>query len=186
MQALLGCLFSLAILGYVAEPATLQLIDKSPECFQCAGCVASRVSNPNAVPPITAGVQKLQVAAGVNLVVALLTTKSGSCVLVDTPEGVICAPSANCEFTATYSLTYANGTFHNNNVPCEWSQPIGGNQTLASSIRWLSACNNTSTWATAQCFSFAPPPVGGCNDGASILEVKFIGHCGVCTESSGS
>ena len=170
-----------AAVAYVVDASGARLAGPQPACFTCTGCQATTVNDPNANPPITAGVQILVQASGVTISSYSLTTGNGSCSVTTKPDGtLVCGGDRNCEFTASYSLSYTGGTFHNNNAPCEWSRTVGSNQALASSISWIQACDNANSWQTADCYVSPAPPAGNCWSGTVIMELKFFGHCGGC------
>jgi hypothetical protein len=182
MKCLALFLTTSASLAFVAEGNQQASFEVHPTtCFACAGCVATKVNDQNANPPVTNGVQILSQGAGVKILVSTLTAESGGCLIVTGNDGLsVCNPIKNCEFKAEYTISAngAVGAFHNNGVPCVWSTLAGGFNVLADSITWLQACNNNQSWATADCYNNAV----SCVTGTRIVEIKFIGHCSHCQE----
>lgn len=182
IKSLLLFLTSSASLALVVDGNRPRAVGLTPsDCFACSGCSATQVQDPNAIPPITNGVQILSQATGVKVVLFTLTATSGRCQIVTGHDGLpFCGPMENCRFQADYTISSDGsiGSYHNNGVPCKWSQPIGGFNVLADSISWLAACDNTQSWATVECYNNAT----SCNDGASVVKIKFVGRCGSCNE----
>jgi len=178
MKPFIALFVSLVSLAFVSKDrhASIYAVS-SPACFACKGCAATRVTDPNAIPPITSGVQEIFKAPGVTVTIAALGIRPGQCSIVDGPEGPFCGPLTNCEFTAIYSVTSTTGQFHDDRAPCNWSTLAGGKQVMAGSFTWISACDDNQTWQTVAFYNNA----SSCTDGLKILELKFVGKCSRCT-----
>jgi hypothetical protein len=85
MKPFIALFVSLVSLAFVSKDrhASIYAVS-SPACFACKGCEATRVTDPNAIPPITAGVQEISRAPGVTVTVAALGIGPGK------PGGMPC------------------------------------------------------------------------------------------------